>query len=231
MHLFDSESRFMGGWGIVGGHVPLANGVGWAIKHRKRRAVCVCFFGDGAMHQGAFFEALCLAQLYKLPCIFICENNFYAMGTSLDRQSAITDLHKRADGVGMKNEQFEGFDVEVVRQKVAEAREYAVAGNSPVLLEIITYRHRGHSMSDPAKYRPDGELDEKKKSDPLLIAEARLTEDFGMTAAELKAVQRKSIRLPKNLTPLQSNLPNQTQKQFTTLFTPIDPTGEPPWLY
>ena len=123
MHLFDSESKFMGGWGIVGGHVPLANGVGWAIKHRKEERVCVCYFGDGAMHQGAFFEALCLAQLYKLPCIFICENNFYAMGTSLDRQSAITDLHKRADGVGMKSEQFEGFDVEVVRQKVAEARE------------------------------------------------------------------------------------------------------------
>ncbi len=190
MHLFDSDCKFMGGWGIVGGHVPLANGVGWAIKHRKEERVCVCYFGDGAMHQGAFFEALCLAQLYKLPCIFICENNFYAMGTSLDRQSAITDLHKRADGVGMKNEQFEGFDVEVVRQKIAEAREYAVAGNGPVLLEVITYRHRGHSMSDPAKYRPDGELEEKKKSDPLAITEARLTEDFGMTAAELKAVQK-----------------------------------------
>lgn len=197
MHLFDSDCRFMGGWGIVGGHVPLANGVGWAIKHRKEERVCVCFFGDGAMHQGAFFEALCLAQLYKLPCIFICENNFYAMGTSLDRQSAITDLHKRADGVGMKNEQFEGFDVEVVRQKVAEAREYAVAGNGPVLLEIITYRHRGHSMSDPAKYRPDGELDEKKKSDPLLIAEERLTADFGMSAAELKAVQKEVDKVAK----------------------------------
>ncbi len=190
MHLFDSEHKFMGGWGIVGGHVPLANGVGWAIKHRKEERVCVCYFGDGAMHQGAFFEALCLAQLYKLPCIFICENNFYAMGTSLDRQSAITDLHKRADGVGMKSEQFEGFDVEVVRQKVAEAREYAVAGNGPVLLEIITYRHRGHSMSDPAKYRPEGELEEKKKSDPLAITETRLLEDFGLSPEELKAIQK-----------------------------------------
>lgn len=198
MHLFDSDNKFMGGWGIVGGHVPLANGVGWAIRHRKEERVCVCFFGDGAMHQGAFFEALCLAQLYKLPCIFICENNFYAMGTSLDRQSAITDLHKRADGVGMKNEQFEGFDVEVVRQKVAEAREYAVAGNGPVLLEVITYRHRGHSMSDPAKYRPDGELDEKKKSDPLVIAETRLTEDFGMTKAELKAIQKEVDKVAKD---------------------------------
>ena len=142
------------------------------------------------MHQGAFFEALCLAQLYKLPCIFICENNYYAMGTSLDRQSAITDLHRRAEGVGMVNEQFEGFDVELVRERVAAAREFAVAGNGPVLLEIITYRHRGHSMSDPAKYRPDGELDEKKLSDPLLITEQRLTKDFDLSAAELKAIQK-----------------------------------------
>lgn len=190
MHLFDKDCDFMGGWGIVGGHVPLANGVGWAIKHRGEDRVCVCFFGDGAMHQGAFFEALCLAQLYKLPCIFICENNFYAMGTSLERQSAITDLHKRADGVGMKNEQFEGFDVEVVRQKVAEAREYATSGKGPVLLEVITYRHRGHSMSDPAKYRPEGELEEKKESDPLLITKTRLVEDFGLTEDDIGALNK-----------------------------------------
>lgn len=189
MHIFDKQHKFMGGWGIVGGHVPLANGVGWAIRHRKEESVCVCFFGDGAMHQGAFFEALCLAQLYKLPCVFICENNFYAMGTSLDRQSAILDLHKRADGVGMKSEQFEGFDVEIVAQKVAEAREYAIK-EGPVLLEIITYRHRGHSMSDPAKYRPEGELEEKKKSDPLLITEHRLLSDFGVTSAELESLQQ-----------------------------------------
>ena len=112
------------------------------------------------------------------------------MGTSLDRQSAITDLHRRADGVGMKNEQFEGFDVEVVRKKIAEAREYAVAGNGPVLLEVITYRHRGHSMSDPAKYRPDGELEEKKKSDPLMITEERLIQDFGMSVEELNSIKK-----------------------------------------
>ncbi|MGC6509960.1 MAG: pyruvate dehydrogenase (acetyl-transferring) E1 component subunit alpha [Myxococcota bacterium] len=189
MHIFDSEHKFMGGWGIVGGHVPLANGVGWAIRHRKEERVCVCYFGDGAMHQGAFFEALCLAQLYKLPCIFICENNFYAMGTSLDRQSAITDLYRRAHGVGMAAEQLEGFDVEHVRERVAAAREFAVAGNGPVLLEIITYRYRGHSMSDPAKYRAKGELEEKKKSDPLSITAERLQNDFSMTDADLESIR------------------------------------------
>ena len=188
MHIFDKANDFMGGWGIVGGHVPLANGVGWAINARGEDRVCVCYFGDGAMHQGAFFEALCLAQLYKLPCIFICENNFYAMGTSLDRQSAITDLCRRADGVGMVNEQLEGFDVEHVRDRVAAAREFARSGQGPVLLEIITYRHRGHSMSDPAKYRPKGELEEKKQSDPLLITKNRLINDFGLTEENITSI-------------------------------------------
>jgi pyruvate dehydrogenase E1 component alpha subunit len=188
MHIFDKAHKFMGGYGIVGGHVPLATGVAWAIKQRKEGRVAVVFFGDGATHQGAFFEALCLAQLYKLPVVFICENNFYAMGTPLHRQSAVTSLKFRADGVGMVSEQFEGFDVEMVRERVAAASDFARAGKGPVLLEIVTYRHRGHSMSDPAKYRPDGELDEKKKSDPLAITKARLTDDFGLVDADFEAI-------------------------------------------
>jgi pyruvate dehydrogenase E1 component alpha subunit len=189
MHLFDKDTRFMGGWGIVGGHVPLANGVGWAIKQRKEDRVCVCFFGDGACHQGAFFEALCLAQLYKLPVVFICENNYYAMGTSIDRQSFLTDMSLRANGVGMVREQFEGFDVEVVRDRVAAAREYA-RENGPVLLEVVTYRYRGHSMSDPAKYRPKGELEKQKtESDGLAITENRLINDFGVSEETIAAVR------------------------------------------
>ncbi len=188
MHIFDKEQKFMGGYGIVGGHVPLANGVAWAIKQRKEGRVCVCFFGDGAANQGAFFEALCLAQLFKLPVVFICENNFYAMGTPLHRQSAVTDMSLRALGVGMVREQFEGFDVEVVRDRVAAAADFARSGQGPVLLEVVTYRHRGHSMSDPAKYRPDGELDEKKKSDPLAITKDRLTQDFGVTEEQLAEI-------------------------------------------
>ncbi len=189
MHLFDKDTRFMGGWGIVGGHVPLANGVGWAIKHRGEDRVCVCFFGDGACHQGAFFEALCLAQLYKLPVVFICENNYYAMGTSIDRQSFLTDMSLRANGVGMAREQFEGFDVEVVRDRVAAAREYA-REHGPVLLEVVTYRYRGHSMSDPAKYRPKGELEKKRtESDCLAIVENRLLQDHGVTEEAIGAIR------------------------------------------
>ncbi|MAY79990.1 MAG: pyruvate dehydrogenase (acetyl-transferring) E1 component subunit alpha [Deltaproteobacteria bacterium] len=188
MHIYDKESKFMGGYGIVGAHVPLATGIAWAAKQRKEGRVCVCFFGDGAANQGAFFEALCLAQLYKLPVVFICENNFYAMGTPLHRQSAVTDMSLRALGVGMAREQFEGFDAEVVRDRVGAAAEFARSGQGPVLLEIITYRHRGHSMSDPAKYRPDGELDEKKKSDPLAITKERLTQDFNVSEEEIQAI-------------------------------------------
>jgi len=190
MHLFDRDSRFLGGHGIVGGHAPLANGVGWAIRARGEDAVCVCYFGDGAANQGAFFEALCLAQLYKLPVVFICENNFYAMGTALHRQSAITDMSRRAAGVGMAHESFEGFNVETVRERVGRAAAYARSGQGPVLLEVVTYRYRGHSMSDPAKYRPSGELGHVKESDPLKITRKRLVDDFGITDdqfAETKA--------------------------------------------
>ncbi len=189
MHIFDSPNRFLGGYGIVGGHVPLANGVAWAIRTRQENRVCVCFFGDGAANQGAFFEALCLAQLYKLPVIFICENNFYAMGTALHRQSALTDMSLRASGVGMARDHFEGFDVETVRERVARAADYARAGNGPVLLEVVTYRYRGHSMSDPAKYRPEGELDQHKESDPLKLTYRRLTEDFGIDPARIDALK------------------------------------------
>ena len=190
MHIFDKNVDFMGGYGIVGGHVPLANGVGWAIKQRNEGRVCVCYFGDGSAHQGAFFEALCLAQLYKLPVLFICENNFYAMGTPLSRQSALSDMSLRANGVGMARMQIEGFDVEHVREQVGRASAYARAGNGPVFLEIVTYRFRGHSMSDPAKYRPAGELEERKEnSDPLKITRDRLAEDFGFTEAQLVAVE------------------------------------------
>jgi pyruvate dehydrogenase E1 component alpha subunit len=189
MHLFDSSVHFMGGYGIVGAHVPLAAGVAWGLKQLKTNAVAVCFFGDGAAHQGAFFEALCLAQLYKLPVVFLCENNYYAMGTAIDRQSALIDMSLRGLGVGMVREQFDGFDVEHVRDRVGAAVEFARAGNGPVILEAITYRYRGHSMSDPAKYRPAGELEEKKKSDPLAITERRLTQDFGVPESELEAIR------------------------------------------
>ena len=189
MHIFDKNVDFLGGYGIVGAHVPMAAGVGWAIRAKGEDRVCVCYFGDGAANQGAFFEALCLAQLYRLPVVFICENNFYAMGTALHRQSALTDMSLRAAGVGMARDSFEGFDVEEVRERVARAADYARAGHGPVMMEIRTYRYRGHSMSDPAKYRPEGELEEMRSSDCLDLTRRRLQVDFGVDDATFDAIK------------------------------------------
>ena len=189
MHMASKKLNFFGGYGIVGGHIPLAAGAAFAAKYRGEERVALCYFGDGAAQQGAFFEALELAQLWNLPAVFLCENNYYAMGTSLERQSYLTDMSRRGDGVGMERWQFHGFDVVEVYENVKRATEHARTGKGPVMLEAITYRYRGHSMSDPAKYRKEGELDEMKKSDCIDLASARLKADFGVKDEALKAIQ------------------------------------------
>ena len=190
MHLSDKSLNFFGGYGIVGGHIPLAAGAAFAAKYREDNRIAICFFGDGAAQQGAFFESIALSQLWQLPVVFLCENNFYAMGTSLERQSFLTDMSRRGEGVGMECWQFHGFDVEEVYGHVKKAVDHARSGKGPVLLEAVTYRYRGHSMSDPAKYRKKGELEEKKQRDCLEIAEAALREKHGVddeAIAEIKA--------------------------------------------
>ncbi len=192
MHMASKKLNFWGGYGIVGGHVPLAAGAAFASKYEDRGQVSLVYFGDGAAQQGAFYEGLELAQVWKLPCIFLCENNFYAMGTSLERQSYLTDMSRRGDGVGMTRWQFEAFDVIDVYKNVKAAADYARAGNGPVILEAITYRYRGHSMSDPAKYRAKGELEEKKQQDGIDLAIAALKSRFGATDAELTAIKEEA---------------------------------------
>jgi pyruvate dehydrogenase E1 component alpha subunit len=188
MHLASKELEFWGGYGIVGGHIPLAVGAAFAARYRGEDRIALCFFGDGAAQQGAFFEALALAQLWRLPCVFLCENNYYAMGTSLERQSYLTDMSRRGDGVGMERWQFEAFDVAEVHRNVKMAANHARSRKGPVILEAITYRYRGHSMSDPAKYRKAGELEEKKKMDPIPLIEKRL-EEAGLAASELEGIR------------------------------------------
>jgi pyruvate dehydrogenase E1 component alpha subunit len=187
MHLSSKEHNFFGGYGIVGGHIPLAVGAAFASRYRGDDRVALCYFGDGAAQQGAFFEAMAMAQLWKLPVVFLCENNYYAMGTSLERQSYLIDMSKRGDGVGMKRWQFPGFDVVDVYTNVKKAVDHARSGEGPVILEAVTYRYRGHSMSDPAKYRKDGELDTFRAKDCLKNAETRLTA-LGAKAEELAKI-------------------------------------------
>ncbi len=173
----------------MGGHVPLGAGAAFAAKYRGEDRVSLTYFGDGAAQQGATFEALALAQLWQLPAVFLVENNYYAMGTSLERQSYLTDMSRRGDGVGMTRWQFQGFDVVEVYRNVKRAVDHARSGKGPVILEAVTYRYRGHSMSDPAKYRKPGELEEKKQHDCIEGAAHRLRDAFGVSQEELDAIK------------------------------------------
>jgi pyruvate dehydrogenase E1 component alpha subunit len=198
MHLVDAAHHFWGGYGIVGGHVPLGAGAAFAFRYRGEDRVSLTFFGEGAAQQGAFYEALELAQLWRLPAVFVCENNFYAMGTSLDRASYETDMSRRGAGLGMRHWRFEAFDVVDVHRNVAEAAEHARSGKGPVLLEAMTYRYQGHSMSDPGKYRSKDEVDERRRTrDGLQLAEQRLTGEHGVTPEEIAALQDEAKRIAK----------------------------------
>ncbi|MDE2833787.1 MAG: pyruvate dehydrogenase (acetyl-transferring) E1 component subunit alpha [Bacteroidota bacterium] len=175
MHFFSREKRFFGGHGIVGAHIPVAAGIAFAHKYKGDGGVCVCYLGDGAVWQGAFHEALNLASLYELPVIFVIENNQYAMGTSVDRSAADPDLFKQGASYAMPGALADGMDVfsvcRAMQDHVAMARE-----GQPSLLEIRTYRYRGHSMSDPGKYRTKAELDSHKNEDPILRLKSYLLE-------------------------------------------------------
>ena len=171
----------MGGYGIVGGHVPLAAGVAFASKYRDDGDVTLCFFGDGSVPQGAFHEGVALAALWRLPVVFICENNLYSMGTPLYRSLSVADVSQKALGYGIARDRFDGDDVIRVRDRIAEAVRRARNESIPTLVEIITYRFRGHSMSDAGLYRTKEEVEEWKKRDPIaygrdLLVRAKMDE-------------------------------------------------------
>ncbi|HTL37870.1 MAG TPA: pyruvate dehydrogenase (acetyl-transferring) E1 component subunit alpha [Kofleriaceae bacterium] len=187
MHIFDKATNFLGGYGIVGGHVPIAAGAAFAAKYRGDGAVAVCFFGEGASTIGGFAEGLALAALWKLPVVLICENNQYSMGTPLYRSLAVEDVSLRALAHGMARDRFDGDDVIKVKRRIAEAVERARTTGEPTLVEVVTYRFRGHSMSDPGLYRTKDEVEEWKRRDPLNRSRVRLTE-LGMSEDELSKV-------------------------------------------
>src|SRR3954462_11941281 len=187
MHMFDRNLNFLGGHGIVGGHVPVAAGVGFAIKYRGGDQVIVCFMGESVVNTGAFHEALNMAALWKLPCVFIIENNRYGMGTALERASAIHDIYERGAAYNMSRQQCDGQDVFAVREAVGEAVERARKEQTPTLLEIRTYRFMGHSMSDAVSgtYRTKAELEEYMKRDPIVLLRTRMQENGELTDEQL----------------------------------------------
>lgn len=190
MHLFDVERRFMGGHGIVGGHIPLAAGIAFAIKYRSGDQVCLCYFGEAAVNIGAFHEALNMASVYKLPVIFCCENNRYGMGTAFERVAAVTDVVEHACSYDMAAEFVNGMDVLAVHAATQRAVERARSGGHPTLLEVRTYRYMGHSMSDPLHgvYRTKEEVEEQKKRDPISQLALKLKEEGVLDDARLDAL-------------------------------------------
>ncbi|MFN3465684.1 MAG: pyruvate dehydrogenase (acetyl-transferring) E1 component subunit alpha [Terricaulis sp.] len=191
MHMFSIEKAFYGGHGIVGAQVSLGTGLAFANKYRKDGKVCLTYFGDGAANQGQVYESFNMASLWKLPVVYIIENNQYAMGTSIQRSSSETHLHKRGISFNIPGEEVDGMDVLAVREAGKRAVERARAGEGPYLLEMKTYRYRGHSMSDPAKYRTKEEVDEQKaKRDPIEHVKKLIIDAGYASEDELKTIDR-----------------------------------------
>ena len=189
MHMFDVEAGFFGGHGIVGAQVSLGTGLGFANRYKENGNVSFTYFGDGAANQGQVYESFNMAELWSLPVVYVIENNQYAMGTSVARASAETHLFKRGASFNIPGEAVDGMDVEAVREAGARAAEHARSGKGPYLLEMNTYRYRGHSMSDPAKYRTRDEVDEVKKTrDPIDHFRERLLQLGHVDEASLKAI-------------------------------------------
>jgi pyruvate dehydrogenase E1 component alpha subunit len=205
MHIFDKEVGFAGGHGIVGGQIPLGAGLAFAEKYKGTDNLCIVYMGDGAVRQGAFHETLNMAMTWKLPVIFAIENNQYAMGTSVERTSNVTELYRLGSAYNMPSEPVDAMDVESVHLAVAKAAERARKGEGPTLLELNTYRYKGHSMSDPAKYRTKEELESYKAQDPIEQVKSKILE-LGLATAEdlakidvkIKDIVAKSVKFAED---------------------------------
>ncbi|QSV44444.1 pyruvate dehydrogenase (acetyl-transferring) E1 component subunit alpha [Geobacter benzoatilyticus] len=193
MHLFAPALSFMGGYAIVGGQFPIAVGVAFAAKFRKEGRIAACFFGDGAVNQGTFHESLNWARLWELPVLFVCENNHYGIGTSVERASALPDIHRRTCGYDIPSERVYGMDVVAVHEAIKWAAEWVREHNRPFLVEAITYRFRGHSMADPGKYRSLAEVELWKSRDPIPAFGNRLVAEGIATETQLEGIRQQAL--------------------------------------
>ncbi len=222
MHIFDKETNFLGGHGIVGGHVPVAAGVGFAIKYRRGNQLCVCFFGEAAVNIGAFHEALNLASLWDLPVIFIIENNRYGMGTAISRSTANEDVVVRAQGYRMVGESVDGQDVFAVRDAISRAAERARKEKRPTLLEMRTYRFMGHSMSDAVSgtYRTKDELEENMKRDPIIVLHNMMHEAGELTEGDLHKIDDEAKAIAQDSWDFADSSPEPPpEKLYTDVLT------------
>ncbi len=224
MHMFAASSGFHGGHGIVGAHIPLATGMGWAARYQGRDDVTLCFFGEGALNQGAFYESLNLASLWKLPVVYVVENNKYAMGTALERASAVTDLWKKAEGFAMEGVLLDGMDVARTFVTVGEAIARARTESRPTFIEARCYRFRGHSMSDPAKYRTPQEVDDFKQVDPIQLCRASLLFKGWASEAEIEAWDEAALEAAADAATFAKDSP-QPRLEDVGMYVYSDPMG------
>ncbi|MBR9860434.1 pyruvate dehydrogenase (acetyl-transferring) E1 component subunit alpha [bacterium] len=189
MHMFSKAHNFLGGHGIVGGQIPLGAGIALAEQYKGTKNVCFCFMGDGAVRQGSLHETFNMAMLWKLPVVFICENNNYAMGTSVERTTNVLDIYKMACAYDMPSEQVDGMSCEAVHEALERTADLARKGEGPTFLELKTYRYKGHSMSDPAKYRTKEELENYKKVDPIEVTRKEIIKKKWMTEKALDELE------------------------------------------
>src|SRR5467141_4339838 len=218
MHLFDVAKRFMGGHGIVGGHIPLAAGLAFAVKYRGGDQVCLCFFGEAAVNIGAFHELLNMSAVWKLPVIYLCENNRYGMGTAFERVAAITDVAEHACSYDMQAETVNGMDALAVYEATQRAVQRARQGGRPTLLEVRTYRFMGHSMSDPLHgvYRTKEEVEEQKKRDPITQLAGKLKEEGVLDQAGLEALDARARAEVEDAVRFADQSPDPDPAELTT---------------
>ena len=219
MHMFSKEKEFYGGHGIVGAQVSLGTGIAFANKYRGTSQVCMTFFGDGAANQGQVYESFNMAALWKLPVVYVIENNRYAMGTAVNRSSAQTDFSKRGLSFNIPGEQVDGMDVRAVLEASERALEHARSGEGPYILEMMTYRYRGHSMSDPAKYRSKDEVARmREEHDPIEQVRRRLLEDHKVGEDQLKAIDGEIRKIVNEAADFASN---DAEPDASELYTDI----------
>jgi len=219
MHMFSQEKGFYGGHGIVGAQVPVGTGIAFAHKYKDEDAVCLTYLGDGAINQGQVYESFNMAALWSLPVIYVIENNKYAMGTSIERGSARTDLYHRGHAYGIPGDQVDGMDVMAVKTAGAKAVAHARAGKGPYILEMHTYRYRGHSMSDPAKYRTKEEVQKvRQERDPIERLRGVLLDKVGVEEGKLKDIDREVKAVVTEAAEFAQNSP---EPEVSELFTDI----------
>jgi pyruvate dehydrogenase E1 component alpha subunit len=217
MHMFSVEKNFYGGHGIVGAQVSLGTGIAFAHKYRGNKNVSLTYFGDGSANQGQVYESFNMAELWRLPVVYVIENNEYAMGTSVKRSSATTELYRRGEAFGIPGKQVDGMDVVAVRAAAEEAIEHCRAGKGPFLLEMKTYRYRGHSMSDPAKYRSKEEVEKYKETrDPIELLKAKIIGKGYADEAELKSFENEIKTIVNDAAEFAKNSPEPPESELWT---------------